>query len=293
MLKSMTAYGRASLSTKIGRFVAEIQSLNRKHLEIQILLPKELSRFDTEIRKQISSMVFRGQVSIKISAFFDQTAPIIVTPNLPLVRQIKLAWETIAKDLKLEEQFNLNLLANERDILLYGDNFQNEEDYRTALASTVDMALKEFVAMRIREGEALEQDIANRLIKLRQCLQQIDSRKDGATSKYRQKLKERIEEVLSGSIENEERILREVAIFAERIDIAEEITRFNSHIDQYEQLLKNGSDSLGKTMEFLLQEMNREVNTIGSKSSDIEITRLVLDMKSELERIREQIQNIE
>lgn len=295
MLRSMTAYSRASLTTSLGHFTAEIQSVNRKHLEVNAFLPKELLRFDSEIKKMLNDQVSRGQINLKIFATFDQQAPVVVIPNLPLVRQMKAAWDQIAKELNLDagRGFTLEMLADQEDVLLYEENLQDEELYRLAIKNVVELALKDLIEMKIREGVALQQDISLRLNNLRRCIGLIADKTPGATQKYRQKLIERLEELLSGCVENEERILREVAVFAEKIDISEELTRFQSHLDQINALLEGSASSVGKTLEFFLQELNREANTVGSKSSDVEISRLVIEIKSELEKIREQIQNVE
>lgn len=295
MLKSMTAYGRTSLQTSLGRFVVEIQSVNRKHLEVNTFLPKELTRFESDIRKLIANNISRGQVTLKLFAYFDRATPIVVTPNLPLARQLKSAWQTVASDLGLSETqgFSLDMLVHETGILLYGDEIKDEEQYRADICECVTQALNSFMAMRLHEGEALQCDIANRLTNLRSWMDEIAKRAPGATEKYRQKLVERLREYSTGPIENEERILREVCLYAERIDIAEEVTRFSSHLQQCDALLKSTASNIGKTFEFLLQELGREINTIGSKSSDVEVSRLVIECKSDLERIREQIQNVE
>lgn len=294
MLKSMTAYGRASRVTALGRFVVEVQSVNRKHLEIAVLLPKELTCFDADVRKMVGLRVFRGQVTVKISAYFDQSTPSVVMPNLPLARQLKAAWDAIAKDLKLAStEFTLEFLVHEQGVLLYGEELQDEELYRSALSEVLHEALEYFVGMREREGAILQQDISQRLANLRQWVDQIAGRSQGAVGKYRQKLLGRLEEVVPGILENEERILREICIFADRIDITEEITRFHSHLDKCDHLLRSEAKGVGKTLEFVLQEMGREVNTIGSKSADVEVSHLVVEMKNDLERIREQLQNIE
>lgn len=295
MLKSMTAFGRASLLSPIGRFVVEMQSVNRKFLEINVLLPKELLRFDNEVKKLIGTKVFRGQVSVKINAYFDQSTPLVVAPNIALARQIKAAWDAIARDLSLpgDQGFTLQMLAAEQGILLYGEDLHDEELYRTALLDVINQALNNFVEMRLQEGSALQQDISSRLANMRLWVNKITERSEGSTDKYRQKLIERLEQVKPGITQDEERILREICLFADKIDIAEEITRFYSHLDQFEKLLQSDTNGVGKTLEFILQEMNREVNTMASKSSDVEVSHLVIDIKSDLERIREQIQNVE
>lgn len=295
MLKSMTAYGRATLSTRRGRFVAEIQSVNRKHLEINTFLPPELMRFDRDVRSLIGAKVFRGQVTVKLLVQFDDATPIVVTPNLPLARQLKQAWDAIADDLQLEasQRFTLRMLVKEPGILLYGEELKDETLFLKDISEVIDSALQHFLEMRVTEGAALEKDIADRLSHLKKYVEKIAELAPNAPEKYRQKLRERLEEVIAGAVDNEERILREVCLFAERVDITEEVIRFRSHLKQCEEMLHSDKGAIGKTLEFLLQELNREVNTIGSKASDAEVTKYVVAIKSELERIREQIQNVE
>lgn len=294
MLKSMTAYGRASLNTKAGHFVIEIQSVNRKFLEINVILPRQLSQFDVELKKWLMPHLARGQVSIKVNVSFEEVIPFNVKPNLPFARQLKNAWDKIGKELGLEEnEFRLSLLENVEGLLSFEENQEEEENYRNILQQTLEVALKDFLHMKEQEGMVLQADIEQRIEKIRQSMQIIEQKAPFATKKYKEKLVARLEELLPGHVENEERVLREIALFAEKIDIAEEITRFYSHLAHFEELFLSTSLSVGKTMEFVLQELNREINTIGSKSSDLDIARAVIDIKSELERIREQIQNIE
>jgi len=296
MLRSMTAYGRASVALPLGLFIVEIQSVNRKHLEINVLLPKELARFEGEVKKILGSHLFRGQITVKIFATFEETTPLVVSVNLPLVRQLKAAWDRVAKELHLErdqQAFDLNVLMSQPGVLLYNENLQDEGEYRKAIELATKDAVVKLIEMKEREGASLQEDIASRLQQLGNCIDQISSKTSGATLKYRQRLVDRLEEVLSGCVENEERILREVSVYAERIDIVEEVTRFNSHLKQLSGLLLSETKGIGKTLEFIVQELHREINTIGSKSSDMEISRLVITVKSDLERIREQIQNIE
>ena len=294
MLKSMTAYGRASLNTKVGHFIVEIQSVNRKFLEVNVFLPRELSQFDIELKKWLLPYIARGQVTVKVSVTFEGAVPFIVRPNLPLAHQLKAAWDAIAQDLQLDvEDFDLSLLGRTEGLLSYEENLAEEENYREALKQTLEVALKSFLQMKTQEGAILQADIVQRFEKMRQSLQIIEQKMPFATRRYREKLVSRLEELMPGHIENEERILREIAIFAEKIDITEEMTRFYCHLGHFEEILYSQALSVGKTLEFVLQELNREVNTIGNKSSDLDIARAVIDIKSELERIREQMQNIE
>lgn len=289
----MTAYGRSSVNSSLGQFTVEIQTVNRKYLELNLFLSKELMRFENEIRKWISAKIFRGSVSIKIVAKYAKESPLVVTPNIPLARQIKSAWDKIVEDLDLKRGFDLNLLSREQGILIYEENIGNEEEFLETLRQVVDGAVEETIKMKLKEGIALQADISNRLTVLRTAIDKIASKAPTAPEKYRQKLLARLEELLPGHIENEDRVLREIALFTDKIDISEEITRFNSHLSQFEGLLAQDESTIGKTLDFLIQELNREVNTIGSKASDLDVTKNVIEIKSELEKIREQVQNIE
>lgn len=290
----MTAFGRASVENSIGHFTAEIQSVNRKYLEINCYLPKELARFEADIRHWIGACVSRGQVNVRIFAFFEKSSPLVVKANLALAKQIKEAWEQIGKELKLgQSEVNLAMLASQDDLLLYEEDLQNEEVVRAELRKVIDLAILPFLDMKKKEGTVLYSDIAMRLKRLKEWIEEIAVKTTGSTSKFKQKLIERINEVAAGLADNEDKVLREVAIYAEKVDVTEEIIRFRSHLKQVNDLIQSPHESIGKKFEFLLQELNREANTIGSKTSDIETVQLVVEIKTELERIREQIQNIE
>lgn len=291
----MTAFGRKSLTAELGRFVIEIQSVNRKHLEINVMLPKEFMRFDVDMRNWISARVTRGQINVKVSIATTKESPLTVSPNLPLIRQYKAAWDQIQDELSLQADDGafITLLNRDTGIFLNEENLKDEAAYHTALKLAVDQALDELMGMKLKEGAVLQKDLSSRVDKLGKWIAEIAAKAPGATQRYRQKLLERMIEVLENLSEVDERILKEVAIYAEKIDIAEEIVRFNSHLDQFVNLIGSESESIGKTLEFLIQELHREINTIASKSSDLEVSRLVIDCKSELERVREQIQNVE
>ncbi|MEI8365663.1 MAG: YicC/YloC family endoribonuclease [Parachlamydiaceae bacterium] len=296
MLKSMTAYSRVSTVSTLGHFSIELQSVNRKHLEINTLgIPKEFVRYDADIRKWIAAAVGRGQVNVRICAAFDAESPLVVMPNLALARQLKEAWGVLAKDIGMEVDNRglLTILSKVDDIMLYDENTQDLDAYRDMLHVLVEKALAQFLAMKVAEGKALHDDISMRFALLGKWIEEIAVKAPQATDRYRQKLQERLQEVLGASTELDERLLREVCVYADKIDIAEELTRFQSHLQQSAALINSKAQSIGKTLEFIVQELNREVNTIGSKSSDVDVSRTVIAIKTELERIREQIQNIE
>lgn len=291
----MTAYGRASLTTALGSFVAEIQSVNRKFLDIHVSLPSELLRFETEIRRLIPQFVSRGQVQLTITAKYNSSIPVTVVPNLPLAKEIKRAWDTIATALDLSEHqsFQLSLLADRTDILLYDTCWEQEEEYKAALLEVTQQALSQYITRKDFEGSSLMKDILQRTQLLQTGIEAIALQSAGAPDKFRKKLTERLQDALPAFIENEERILREICIYAEKVDIMEEITRFKAHITHFEHILNSKEHAIGKTLEFILQEMGREINTIGSKTGEVQVSQKVVEIKSELERIREQIQNVE
>lgn len=291
----MTAYGRSSLKTELGQISVEIQSVNRKHLEINVQLPKELSHFEIEIKKILANKIVRGNVAVKIGIAFENEVPYEVKPNLPLARQLKEGWDQIANalDSHATKEFDLQWISHVEDLFIIEENREADEVYRKYLSHVLNAALMGFNQMKTLEGDHLQIDILNRLAKIGHWVDEIQKKTPYATQKYREKLIARLEEVLPGKFENEERILREVAVYAEKIDIAEEITRFECHLGRMKELIHSSETGIGKTLEFVIQELNREVTTIGNKSSDLEIARLVIDIKSELERIREQIQNVE
>lgn len=295
MPHSMTAYGRATSQTSFGHLVVEMQSVNRKHLEIQIALPKELARFETDLRGWLAGKVHRGQISIRVHATYAVATPVKVTPNIPLARELKGAWDSISQALGVNgtANFHLEMLAHESELFSYEALVEEDPIYREALQRALNEALVPFLEMRRREGLALCEDIRERAFTMRGLVDRIAERTAMAPSRYREKLLATIAEMLPNSPENTERVMREVCIFADRIDVAEEITRACSHLNQLQALLASEQTQLGKTLEFLLQELFREVNTVAAKSSDIEISHAIVDLKTEIERVREQVQNLE
>ena len=290
----MTAYGRAVHESPEGRFVVELQSVNRKHLELRPSLPPELTRFEPDLKTWLSDEISRGLVTVRVTASYDQLAPASLSPNLPLARQAKAAWDQIAQDLGVgnEAGFQLAMLKDIPGILDQGDELSDEEAYRSALEAAVKAALSPFIAMREREGSTLAKEFTRRIQNTRNQLAEIRRLAPGATDKLREKLRKRLEELLPQTREGDDRLLREIALYAERADISEEIERLESHLAQFSDGMERGGPC-GKRLDFLCQEMMREANTICSKSVDITMTQSAVEMKAELERIREQLQNVE
>jgi uncharacterized protein (TIGR00255 family) len=254
-------------------------------------LPKEFSRFENELRKWVGAHLSRGQVSVRIHFLPNLQAIEQTLPDVETLRALKKGWEKIAREVGVSGSIDLPFLVSRMPSFSKLDSAQDED--LPALKICVEEALKNLTKMKKIEGKALVQDIGARLKELARMLEEIQRLSPEAVKRLRQKLKERMEEIFKPGAEVDDRLLRELALFAEKVDVSEEITRFHSHLAQFKELINEKEEAIGRKMDFLVQEMGREINTIASKSSEPGISRLVVDMKSELEKTREQIQNIE
>jgi uncharacterized protein (TIGR00255 family) len=292
MILSMTGFGRSVRDSANGKVIVEVQSVNRKYLEVFVSLPKEWTRFENEVRTFVSQQVLRGQISVRIHFSPNQAVLQQLLPDPDQLRALKKGWEFLAENVGYDKKsidfsFLIQRLAMEPK-----NHFEKEEDFEP-IEKGLSEALTHLTEMKQKEGAALSHDILQRLQGLARSLKEIEGLSPDATAKMRKRLKERMEEIFQPGAELDDRLMREIALFAERVDISEEITRLHSHLVQYKELLGSSAKGSGRKMDFLVQEMGREINTIGSKSMDAKIAHLVVDMKSELEKIREQIQNIE
>lgn len=295
MLRGMTGYGRAVVVHERGSLVAEAQSVNKRHLAVDIVVPREFSRFEGEIRKRVTSRVSRGEVTVKVSARLETGALGRVQPNLPLVRQWRDAWLAIYEELgwPVSQGVDPALFAS-LEGLFYVDQEEGDlERLGDCLMQAVDQAMNALESVRDQEGAVLSLDLKKRAVWLRECLERIRYKATEAVPAFRRRLEEKIKEYAAACADNEERILREVCLYADRVDIAEEMVRFQMHLDHFDKVLEGEKSSSGKTLEFLCQELGREINTVASKAADGVISGLVVEAKGELERIREQIQNVE
>lgn len=293
--KSMTGYGRSTLTERGLQVTAEIMAVNRKHLDIVVNLPGYLTALDPEIRKKVSQKVFRGHVTVKISAIFQDESPLSIKPNLALVKELYKGWCEIGKVTSQDvlNNFDLRLLEKESHLFSYEEKEGVLSQAKDLILSAIEKSLTQFLNMRNKEGAALEKDIISRIEIIKQNLEEVKKHTLNASLRLKEKFLEKIKNLLPTIDLSDERLLKEIAIMAEKVDIEEEIVRFESHVEQFIKLIQSDQEAVGKTIEFLLQELSREINTIGSKTSDYAVSHLVIAVKSELERIREQIQNIE
>jgi uncharacterized protein (TIGR00255 family) len=294
MIRSMTGYGRAESVIMDRKFVIEMKSVNHRYLEISLRLPGMLLFLEPEIKKRIGEQFSRGRIEVTVRVDSDGTAENgnRYTLNVPLVRNYHSLLCQMKEELRLEDAITLAMMAGFRDVFIPTEPLQDPALLWKELAKVLDEASRTLTEMRLKEGDALQRDLTARLTLVAGFLEEISGRTPQVVLEYQKRLGDRIRELTGSLALDESRLLQEVAIMAERSDITEEIVRFRSHIGQFTDLL-GIEDGAGRKIDFLIQEMGREVNTIGSKSGDAEISRNVIGIKSELAKLREQVQNIE
>ena len=292
MLKSMTGYGRCSDSVKGFEISFEIRSVNNRYLDTNIRLPRIYGYLEEKIKKAIQKKAARGKVDAFLTIERPAGEATEIVLDEALAAQYVGALRKIAENHGLRDDISVSSVARFSDIFSKKVKEDDEDAVWTAVEPVVEKALDAFLSMREKEGENLFRDLDARLDKMEQILEQIKAHSATALAEYREKLETRLKEYLADTQIDEARLLTEVGIIADKIDTGEEITRLGSHIDQFRKLIRQDTPS-GRTMDFLTQELNREANTIGSKCSQLAVTTLVIDAKNEIERIREQIQNIE
>ena len=291
MIKSMTGYGRGQAQVNGLSFSVEIKAVNHRYGDVNIKSPRLLSPLESEIKKQVLAVLKRGKIDLFISQ--EHTAQLT---NKPIVdKQVAQAYIEAFKDLQkfsdLPGEISLEFLASQKDVLVLKEVEFAKDDLWDCLSRAIKNALSSIQKMRQKEGAATQVDIENRLGLLSQSIAVIEQSADQVPLEWQQKLLERLARLQENG-GDPQRVAQEIAIFADRCDISEEITRFNSHLGQFHDLLQQ-QEPVGRQLDFLVQELNREANTMGSKSNDATLTRNVVALKAELEKIREQVQNIE
>lgn len=294
MIRSMTGYGRAEAVLAGRKFAVEMKSVNHRYLEISLRLPGMLLPLETDMKKKIGERFFRGRIEATVRVDGDGSAEDggRLVLNLPLARNYHDLLCQLKKELQLGGEVSLAMMTGLRDVFVPTETVQNPAALWEGLSKTLDEAMGTLMEMREKEGESLKRDLTARLSLIDGILGAIAGRAPQVVCEYQKRLGDRIRELTGGMTLDESRLLQEVAIMAEKSDITEEIVRFRSHIGQFTDLLTIG-DGSGRKIDFLIQEMGREVNTIGAKSCDAEISRNVIEIKSELAKLREQVQNIE
>ena len=292
MIKSMTGYGKSTLEINSRKYQVEIKSLNHRYLDISIRMPKQLSYLEETIKQQISSKISRGKIDVFISWENNSIEGRNIKINTELAKAYIEELRKLAKEENLSDNIEVNDIAKYPDVLIVQEN-QEDETIKNEIRDLVNKAVNNLVEMKQNEGIKIAEDLQKRLDYIQEEVNKVKEFSTGLINEYIVKLEERIKELLPNNQEiDKNRLMQEIVIYADKCSIEEEVTRLNSHIGQFKEFLKS-DETVGKKLDFIIQEMNRETNTIGSKSNNLNITNGVIDMKTEIENLREQVQNIE
>lgn len=292
LVYSMTGYGRAVQSLNGKEITVELRSVNNRFLDCNVKLPRTFLYAEEAVKQIVKQNVSRGKVDVFITIQLTAEENVRVCLNRPVLEGYLEALQTIARDYPVRDDISATSLTRFADVFLVEKAEEDEAQNIADIVAVAKEALEAYNAMRRTEGAAMVADLSSRAATILDYVSRIEARSPQTVQEYRTRLENRMREVLESTNIDESRILTEAAIFADKVCVDEETVRLRSHLDQLAALLQGGG-AIGRKLDFLLQEMNRESNTIGSKCNDLELTRYVVEIKSELEKIREQIQNIE
>lgn len=292
MLKSMTGYGRGQGNGAGFDLQVEIKSVNHRYFEFISKIPKQFSFLEDLLKKKVQAAVSRGKVEVSLTVQSDASQNVEVSVNQEAAETYLTALRTAAANLGLEDDIRLSNLLQFPEVFTVRRAEINEEEAARVIGDAASAAIAAHTQMRLAEGQRLKEDVESKLDRVAELVSQVESKAPAIQQAYYKRLYQKLSEVLQDQAVEESRVVMEAAIFADKIAVDEEIVRLRSHLHQFRMFLES-EEPVGKKMDFLVQEMNRETNTIGSKVQDVEISRIVVDLKSEIEKIREQIQNIE
>jgi len=292
MIKSMTGYGRAQITVEDMSVTVEIKSVNHRYFEFSARIPRAYGFLEEKLKSHLQQLISRGKVDCYVQIEALESDDVTVKVNHSLAKGYVDALKELAERYNLSDDISVSTLSRYSDVFSIHKNEADEEKIWNAVKETADVACAKFIEMRAIEGEKLKADLTEKIDVIADNVTFIEKRSPETVKEYHEKLRAKMAELLQDVHIDEQRILTESAIFAEKIAVDEETVRLRSHLQQFTQFLE-ADGPIGRKMDFLVQEMNREANTIGSKSQDIEIAKKVIAIKSEIEKIREQIQNIE
>ncbi len=291
MIKSMTGYGKANQEIDFRKYQVEIKSVNHRYLDISVRLPRELNYLEDYIKKSISAKIKRGKIDVFITFENNSKEGKKIKINTQLAKNYIAELRKLANEENLLTDIQVTEIAKYPDVLSIQEN-QDDEKIKFELLKVVEESTDNLIGMRKAEGEKIAEDLNKRLDIIQEKINELDKFSTGLIEEYVVKLEERIKQILKEQEIDKNRLAQEVVIYADKCSIQEEITRLNSHIAQFKNILQS-DEAVGKKIDFIIQEMNRETNTIGSKSNSLDVTNGVIDMKTEIENLREQVQNIE
>ena len=288
----MTGYGRAVESVNGREFTIELRSVNNRYLDCTVKMPRMLSFAEEAVKQAVKAAVSRGKVDVYISLRTETEEDIAVTLNKAVLEGYLAAMRQMVSDFGVKDDISVSTVSRLPEVFTVEKQEVDEDQLRADLLSVVAKALEGYNAMRSTEGQALDNDLRSRGQTILELVSQVEAGNAQTVMDYRTRLENKLREVLESTSIDESRILTEAAIFADKVAVDEETVRLRSHLEQMNSMLTGGG-AIGRKLDFLLQEMNREANTIGSKCTDVRLARIVVDIKAELEKIREQTQNIE
>ena len=288
----MTGYGRCVETVNGREFTVEVRSVNNRYLDCTVKLPRSLTFAEETVKQAVKAAISRGKVDVYITVRSEGGMEAKVTLNAAMVEGYLAAMKQMVSEYDVKDDISVSLLSRMNDVFSIEREEVDEEQLMADLMGVVKQALENYNAMRCTEGKALENDLRSRGNTILELVSQVEAGNTQTVVDYRTRLENKLKEVLANTSIDESRILTEAAIFADKVAVDEETVRLRSHLQQMNNMLTTGG-AIGRKLDFLLQEMNRETNTIGSKCSDVRLARIVVDMKAELEKIREQTQNIE
>ncbi len=292
MVKSMTGYGRAVETVNGREFTVELRSVNNRYLDCTVKLPRSLTFGEDAVKQAVKATITRGKVDVYISVRSESAADVQVTLNEAMVEGYLVAMQKMVSQYGIRDDVSVSVLSRMPEVFTVERGQVDEEQLLSDLMGVVRLALQNYDAMRTTEGAAMEKDLRSRGDTILGLVSQVEAGSSQTVADYRTRLENKLKEVLANTAIDESRILTEAAIFADKVAVDEETVRLRSHLQQMNTMLTTGGP-IGRKLDFLLQEMNREANTIGSKCSDVALARIVVEIKAELEKIREQTQNIE
>ncbi|HAH78994.1 MAG TPA: YicC family protein [Ruminococcaceae bacterium] len=292
MIRSMTGFGRAEKNIGGRTILVEVKSVNHRFLDCGVRVPRGYEFLEEKLKARVQRDVSRGKVDVLVLIDAPEDEAARVEINRPLAAGYLAALRELQRQYGLKDDVTAGLLARFPDVLTAVREPEDRDAVWSGVSEVMNGAMASFLAMREAEGTRLKEDLSARGGTILRLVGEIEKRSPRTVEEYRQKLKERLDVLLNGAAVDEQRIVTEAAIFAERVSVTEEVVRLRSHVAQFDGMLEKGGPA-GRRLDFLVQEMNREANTIGSKCADAEIAHKVVDLKSEIEKIREQIQNIE
>lgn len=293
MIKSMTGFGRCEISDGERKFTVEMKGVNHRYLDVNIRMPKKLNYFETAIRNFLKQSVQRGKVDLFITYEDLSESQVSLRYNEALAGEYLMYLRQIGEKFSLENDIRVSTLSRYPEVLTMEEQVVDEEELWNGLKKALHGATERFVETRVLEGERLKADIVSKLDKMLELVEYIEERSPKIVAEYREKLENKVKELLADTQMEEGRIAAEVVIFADKICTDEEIVRLKSHVVHMKETLLSDENGIGRKLDFIAQEMNREANTILSKANDLEISNVGIDLKTEIEKVREQIQNIE